>query len=513
MVLSCGRRKGDDTAHASAAGFIDEQRFQQTARPIPCAQLPVVAPDRLIPAEHPVSAAEHNQCGTRIDSCGDRRPGFLVEATGIAVASGKKARLVDMRTGLQRGAGVEQRIWPVSPRDHRALTAHGLCLGARDDQQGPARIDLGEDIHRQFHCPTRRQSTLTGRHRSSRAIGLRPTPSTPVAAKNADRKNGNGENPGTRITITEVAHGPCHTGEPLAGSAEVVKLGGQNIWVPHPSWRNAWPIHPVCQPVATSYTQGLNTNHCPATLSGRRAGAPCCRPGPSARVVMRHPPGPSPHSRPCPRRRARQELGLGGCGGAADEVEPAGLLAGQRGVAVLDQGVQGVGDRPGGVAGHLVDLVRGEAAAGVGTQVGQDLLAQAARPSGRGLLPPGGSPGRPTGLGGLLVDLVQAGPHGVQVPAAGQSGGGGAGGGLDLPDVPGDVRHEGRVRRSAGAGAAAGGRVGLVLRPAVLTPRRPSCHRRHPPLTNRSGLAFTRHPSRVPGITLSETTVTGTPRK
>jgi hypothetical protein len=68
----------------------------------------------------------------------------------------------------------------------------------------------------------------------------------------------------------------------------------------------------------------------------------------------------------------------------------------------------------------------------------------------------------PPGLGGLLVDLVQAGPHRGQVPAAGQRGGG-AGGGLDLPDVPGDLRHEGRVRRwGAGGGAAVSGRGGLV---------------------------------------------------
>ena len=111
-----------------------------------------------------------------------------------------------------------------------------------------------------------------------------------------------------------------------------------------------------------------------------------------------------------------------------------------------------------------MDLVRGEAVARVVAQVGEDLLAQPARPGDRDLLPAGGGPGRPAGLGGLLVDLIQAGPHRGQVPAAGQRGGGGGGGGLDLPDVPGDLRHEGRVRRwGAGGGAAVGGRGGLVL--------------------------------------------------
>ena len=100
---------------------------------------------------------------------------------------------------------------------------------------------------------------------------------------------------------------------------------------------------------------------------------------------------------------------------------------------------------------------------GVVAQVGEDLLAQPARLGGRGLLPAGGGLDRPAGLGGLLVDLVQAGQHGAQVPAAGQHGGGGAGGGLDLPDVPGDLRHQGRVGRGAGGGAAVGGRGGLVL--------------------------------------------------
>ena len=76
---------------------------------------------------------------------------------------------------------------------------------------------------------------------------------------------------------------------------------------------------------------------------------------------------------------------------------------------------------------------------------------------------PRGGLDRPAGLGGLLVDLVQAGPHGAQVPAAGQHGGGGAGGGLDLPDALGDLRHQGRVGRGAGGGAGAGGRGGLVL--------------------------------------------------
>jgi len=115
-----------------------------------------------------------------------------------------------------------------------------------------------------------------------------------------------------------------------------------------------------------------------------------------------------------------------------------------------------------------VDLVRGEALARVVAQVGQDLLAQPAGPGGRGLLPSGGGLDRPAGLGGLLVDLVQAGPRGAQVPAAvGQRGGSGAGGGLDLRDMPGDLRDQGRVGRGGGSaavgGAAVDGQGGLVL--------------------------------------------------
>ena len=80
------------------------------------------------------------------------------------------------------------------------------------------------------------------------------------------------------------------------------------------------------QPASTSYTQGLNTNHCPAALPGAAGRGGALPPRPSARMVMRHPPGPPPHPRPRPRWRARREAGprrarrrcrRGGTGGAS----------------------------------------------------------------------------------------------------------------------------------------------------------------------------------------------------
>ena len=77
---------------------------------------------------------------------------------------------------------------------------------------------------------------------------------------------------------------------------------------------------------STSYSQGLNTKHCPGALSGAAGRGGVLPPRPSARVVMRHPPGPSRHPHPCPRRRARRAPGprrarrrcrRGGTGGAS----------------------------------------------------------------------------------------------------------------------------------------------------------------------------------------------------
>jgi hypothetical protein len=83
-------------------------------------------------------------------------------------------------------------------------------------------------------------------------------------------------------------------------------------------------------------------------------------------------------------------------------------LAGQLGLSPVDEGVQGVGGRAGGVGEHVVDLVRGELRAGVGLQVSQDVVAQPTGQGGRSL--PAADRGfqRPPRLGGLVVDLVQA---------------------------------------------------------------------------------------------------------
>ena len=98
---------------------------------------------------------------------------------------------------------------------------------------------------------------------------------------------------------------------------------------------------------------------------------------------------------------------------------------------------------------------------GVGVQVGQHLVAQPAGPDGRGLPAADRGLQRPPRLGGLLVDLVQARQHGLQVPARGQHQLGRVGGGPDLVEVPGQVRDEGRVRRIAGL--AAGVRRGVLV--------------------------------------------------
>jgi hypothetical protein len=58
---------------------------------------------------------------------------------------------------------------------------------------------------------------------------------------------------------------------------------------------------------------------------------------------------------------------------------------------------------------------------------------------------------RPPRLGGgLLVDLLQAREHGLQVPARGQHQPSRVGGGPDLVKAPGQVRDQGRVRLVAG---------------------------------------------------------------
>ncbi len=96
-------------------------------------------------------------------------------------------------------------------------------------------------------------------------------------------------------------------------------------------------------------------NHCCGLPAGGRGGA--LPPRLPSGVVMRHPPAPGrPRSRPgCPRRppRGRRRPPFG-------QAEPARLLGGHLGVAELDQGLQGVGDRAGAVPVDLVDLVRGE---------------------------------------------------------------------------------------------------------------------------------------------------------
>ena len=71
---------------------------------------------------------------------------------------------------------------------------------------------------------------------------------------------------------------------------------------------------------------------------------------------------------------------LSRCGRGWGEAEPAGFLSGQFGLAVLDQGVERVGDRAGGVVQDLVDLVRRELLARVGAQVSGYLLPQPAGP-------------------------------------------------------------------------------------------------------------------------------------
>ena len=93
--------------------------------------------------------------------------------------------------------------------------------------------------------------------------------------------------------------------------------------------------------------------------------------------------------------------------------------------------------------------------------MGQHLVAQPAGPDSRG--PPAADLGlqRPPRLGGLLVDLVQARQHGLQVPARGQHQLGSVGSGPDLVKVLGQVRDEGRVRRIAGL--AAGVRRGVLV--------------------------------------------------
>ena len=107
-----------------------------------------------------------------------------------------------------------------------------------------------------------------------------------------------------------------------------------------------------------------------------------------------------------------------------------------------------------------MDLVRGELAPGVGDQVSQDLVAQPAGPDGRGLPAADRGLQRPPGLGGLLGDLVQARQHRLQVAARGQVQLGLVGSGLDLVEVLGQFRDEGRVRRVPGL--AAGVRRGVV---------------------------------------------------
>jgi hypothetical protein len=96
---------------------------------------------------------------------------------------------------------------------------------------------------------------------------------------------------------------------------------------------------------------------------------------------------------------------------------------------------------------NLVYLVRGERGVGVRLQVGEDLLQQAAGPRRSGLLAARGAPERPAGLGGLVADLVHSclrRPHSGLAAACRVCCCGG--GGLDLLDVPDDLRDQGRVR-------------------------------------------------------------------
>ena len=212
----------------------------------------------------------------------------------------------------------------------------------------------------------------------------------------------------------------------------------------------------------TSNTQGRSVNHCCGLPAEGRGGT--LPPRLPSGVVTRHPPG---RCRPAPRRPRRVVRLGGGFGRLGGPAEPARLLGGHLGLAELDQGLQGVGDRPGAVVEHLVDLVRGELLVRVLVQVGQHLVAQPAGPDSRGLPAAGRGLQRPPRLGGLLVDLVQARQHGLQVPARGQDQLGRVGGGPDLVEVPGQVRDEGRVRRVAGL--AAGVRRGvLVVRGAAV---------------------------------------------
>src|SRR6266571_8195536 len=76
------------------------------------------------------------------------------------------------------------------------------------------------------------------------------------------------------------------------------------------------------------------------------------------------------------RDRGGERLAGGGRGGRGDVA--AGVLAGELGVAELDQAVEGVGDRAGGVAEHAGDLVRGQAGAGVAGEVVANPVAELA---------------------------------------------------------------------------------------------------------------------------------------